>query len=123
MKNLKSDSRKRFKALCEIYPLDEYLSINHLDQPNFIKVDIEGAEIDFFYGANSTITKYKPDLMVEFHGLSLLESGYKFFNDIGYTMLVKGNNKVDKTFINNLSSFHGESCFCFANGKYNNVIF
>ena len=83
--------------MCEIYPLDEYLSINDLDQPNFIKVDIEGAEIDFLFGAISTITKYKPDLMIEFHGLSLLESGYNFFNDIGYTMLVKGNNKVDKT--------------------------
>ena len=123
MKNIERKSHERFKALCEMYPLDEYLSINDLDQPNLIKVDIEGAEIDFLYGAISTITKYKPDLMIEFHSLSLLESGYKYFNDIGYTMLAKGNNKVDKTFINNLSSFHGESCFCFSNGKYKDVEF
>ena len=83
MKNLKSKSRKRFKALGEIYPLDEYLSINDLDKPNFIKVDIEGSEIDFLYGAINTITKWNPDLMIEFHGLSLLESGYKILNDIG----------------------------------------
>ena len=123
IENLKNKPGKRFKALCEIYPLDEYFSINDLDQPDFIKVDIEGAEIDFLYGAISTITKYKPDLMIEFHGLSLLESGYNYFNDIDYTMVDEGNNKIDKTFINNLSSFHGKSCFCFTNGKYNNNIY
>lgn len=106
-----------------MYPLDEYLSSNALDPPTFIKVDIEGAEIDFLNGAINSITKYKPDLLVEFHGLSLLESGYKIFNDIEYTMLAEGSKNVNKKFINNRSMFHGESCFCFANGKYNNVIF
>jgi len=123
MENFKSKSYKRFKAFCEMYPLDDYLSMNNLGKPDLIKVDIEGGEIDFLIGAIRTITKYKPDLMIEFHGLSLLESGYNYFNDINYSMVVKGNKKINKTLINNLSSFHGESCFCFSKGKYNNVVF
>ncbi|GHV38932.1 hypothetical protein FACS1894187_18320 [Synergistales bacterium] len=58
--------------------------------PTFIKMDIEGAEIDALLGARNTITRYKPDLAIcVYHAINhywdiplLLDSwnlGYKFY--------------------------------------------
>jgi FkbM family methyltransferase len=46
--------------LCVIKPLDSV----ELTDPTFIKVDIEGAEMDFLYGASKTLGKTRPTLAI-----------------------------------------------------------
>jgi len=46
--------------LCVIKPLDSV----QITDPTFIKVDIEGAEIDFLHGASKTLEKAKPTLAI-----------------------------------------------------------
>ncbi|MBI3638558.1 FkbM family methyltransferase [Candidatus Wolfebacteria bacterium] len=40
-----------------------------LQAPGFIKIDVEGGEFDVLKGAELTLEKYKPNLLVEIHGL------------------------------------------------------
>lgn len=46
---------------CPVYPLDTYLDGRPV---TFIKVDIEGMEMNFLHGAKKTIQKYKPKMAV-----------------------------------------------------------
>jgi len=58
-----------------------------LDRVDFIKIDVEGMEVDALKGALNTIEKYKPILTVEF-----LKSGYEpvaqFLAALGYQLFV-----------------------------------
>ncbi|MFK5857309.1 MAG: FkbM family methyltransferase [Bacteroidota bacterium] len=47
------------KQSCSVYSLDSYLKGKPV---TFIKVDIEGMEMDFLYGAKNTICKFKPKM-------------------------------------------------------------
>ena len=85
-KNIMLKPGNRFTTIAEIYSLDEYFSINNLDPPNFIKVDIEGGEIDFLNGASHVISKFRPDLMIEFRDLAILKRGYEFLNNQDYVI-------------------------------------
>lgn len=82
------DLNKNNSEVIELIPLDEYVEKNNLNV-GLIKVDIEGAEQDFLKGAEKTIKKYKPSLLISiYHNPSdffnikpLIESwnlGYKF---------------------------------------------
>jgi FkbM family methyltransferase len=48
--------------------LDSIFEEEHLRPPDFIKVDIEGSEIDFLAGAASVINQHRPLLAIELHG-------------------------------------------------------
>ena len=72
--------------------IDDLVSREKLSQVNFIKMDIEGAELDSLKGAEQTIRKYKPRLAVTLYHhlrdfvtipkyLNDLNLGYKFYMD------------------------------------------
>ena len=48
----------------ETYPLDDLIDF----KVDFIKVDIEGMELEVLHGARKTIAKYKPQMMLEIKG-------------------------------------------------------
>ena len=86
--------------------LDEFLG----PPPDFIKIDVEGAELDVIKGAEEMIKKFKPRIFVEAHTID----GYNSYEDIMKTVmefvpditqkLMKGHglysiNNIDKTYI------------------------
>lgn len=52
----------------EIDSLDNQIRDNNLPLPDFVKIDVEGLEMDVLLGMRETI-KYKPKFFIEIHGI------------------------------------------------------
>jgi len=63
--------------------------------PFFIKVDVEGFELDVLRGANNTIKKFEPLVLVEINSLDRFCKIKKFFDNLKYELVdVRGVRKV-----------------------------
>ena len=60
-----------------IVTLDEEIPQASLPAPDFIKIDIEGWEIEALRGARNTLELHKPTLFLEMHGETLREKRRK----------------------------------------------
>jgi FkbM family methyltransferase len=72
--------RARVKTVVEeisMVTLDEVIPQAGLPAPDFIKVDIEGWEIEALRGARNTLESHKPTLFLEMHGETLREKKRK----------------------------------------------
>jgi FkbM family methyltransferase len=71
--------------------LDDDIERNHLPLPDFIKIDIEGMELAALEGMTETLSKHRPALYLEMHGVSEEEKEEKaarivrFLHSMGYT--------------------------------------
>lgn len=87
------DARYRAAGTFEIKILDEVISDYRLPTPDFIKIDVEGAELEVLRGAEATLTGAKPDLFVELHGTGpqgkaeAAEALLEFLTQCGYTAI------------------------------------
>ena len=61
---LGSDKDIKGKALIKQINLDNYLLENNI-QPNFIKIDVDGYEMNVLNGLKQTIAKFKPIMVIE----------------------------------------------------------
>jgi len=52
----------------KVYPIDDVIKKNNLKIPDFLKIDVEGAEYDVLKGALNIIKNNKPDIYLEIHG-------------------------------------------------------
>jgi len=62
---------KKEEIVCRVKPLDSHDFQNNID---FIKIDVEGAEINVLRGAKNTIMKNLPVIMLEIHGNSAMNA-------------------------------------------------
>lgn len=92
--------------LCRIAPLDLYVKENKLPPPSFVKIDIEGAEIDCLKGGYELICKYKPNMLIEFHELCLLKEGYHLLDSWGYRLITQKATAITIKQLEILRSFH-----------------
>ena len=90
------------EVTCSVIKLDEFAPISSLAKIDFIKIDVEGAELPSLQGAESILNKHKPILFVEVCKAWMKSFHYTpkemdtFLTSLGYT-----NFKiVDKTPIN-----------------------
>jgi FkbM family methyltransferase len=60
-----------------IVTLDEEVGQASLPAPDFIKIDIEGWEIEALRGARNTLKLHKPALFIEMHGATMREKRRK----------------------------------------------
>jgi FkbM family methyltransferase len=53
----------------EVDTLDNQIAVNNLPRPDFVKIDVEGLEIDVLQGLVKTISNCRPKLHIELHGI------------------------------------------------------
>jgi len=98
--------KKGFKKVqCKLMPLDEFVKKNKISKIDFIKCDVEGAELFVFQGGINTIERFKPIILSEISRinqskfLSHPNDIIKFFNEKGYLCFVankKGLKEIKK---------------------------
>ena len=64
---------------------------------DFIKIDVDGMELEVLRGAQSIIKTYKPKIMVEVKNTSEVEF-YKVLDEIGYTVIRKFIRNTDSNY-------------------------
>ena len=67
--------------------IDSYCNRHHI-KPDFIKIDVEGNELNVFEGGAVTLKKYKPKILVEIEarhvGQKKVLKTFKFMESLGY---------------------------------------
>jgi len=66
----------------KITTFDRYIEKNNIPKINFIKCDIDGAEVLFLKGARRTLSVYRPFILIEASGSHGRNSCYEIFNEI-----------------------------------------
>jgi FkbM family methyltransferase len=79
--------------------LDEVISAFGISQVSAIKIDVEGAELGVIQGAEETIMKFRPRLVIEAHGLVNLSSLELRLKAMGMTISsnVKASSRPNET--------------------------
>jgi FkbM family methyltransferase len=72
--------------------LDDYCTSH--PAPDFIKCDVEGAELDVFRGAANTLRQWHPTIVCEMHSVENQFAVTRLFLDFGYTCYALGVNHV-----------------------------
>lgn len=75
--------------------LDDFINEGKLPLPDCLKIDVEGDEMNVFFGAQQLLSKHKPMIFLDVHGKENYHSCYNFFNVLGYALfLIDGKNKT-----------------------------
>ncbi len=86
--------------------LDEFLIENNVEKIDFLRMDIEGSEVEAYAGMKQTIKKFKPSILMEVHNSYLgtkktIEFLTKLKQD-GYDAQYYISRNVDVSFIGNV---------------------
>ena len=77
--------------------LDTFVKEQNIETVNFLKMDIQGAEMDLLMGASATISKHKPTIFLEalilFNDTRAL---YEKFKEYGYNVYLIGEESIQK---------------------------
>ncbi|MEX2641096.1 MAG: FkbM family methyltransferase [Balneolales bacterium] len=93
--HIKTDILNEEKSMVidvEVDTLDNQIRNNSLAKPDFVKIDVEGMELDVLLGMQETIKKDKPQIYIEIHGNSTArkidnaEQVIGFLISYGYTV-------------------------------------
>ena len=75
-----------------IVTLDEEIGEAQLPKPDFIKIDIEGWEIEALRGGRQTLETHKPALFLEMHGETMREKKKKVTEIVEFLWSVSYRN-------------------------------
>lgn len=82
---------------CQVRKLDDFVSEKELPLPDFMKIDVEGAEIKVLRGARDTIAKSRPKILFEVSkGLwekqgTSHDEAQSFFKSMSYRLFLHGD--------------------------------
>jgi FkbM family methyltransferase len=85
-------------SIVPVTSIDKFMEDNNINRIDYIKLDIEGAELEALKGAKNTIRKYKPDLAIcIYHNLGndVIDIPIWLFSNFGniYNFKVKHHSK------------------------------
>ena len=97
---LMNEHRDNIEITCQVDTLDSFFQMKKLKKLNFIKCDIEGAELLAFKGGYETIKQYKPIIFSELLRKWSAKFNYhpneviQLFKEIGYGCYFANNDKL-----------------------------
>lgn len=59
----------------ELTTIDDFVAVSNISAIDFIKVDVEGLELEVIKGAKNTISQFLPSLFIEFNSYALVSNG------------------------------------------------
>lgn len=65
------NQKEKHKSIIHLKTLDSYVDHNHLSRLDVMKVDIDGHEPNFIRGAQATLKRFRPVILMEFMQLAL----------------------------------------------------
>ena len=68
--------------------LDDLVSSGQVPPPDFVKMDVEGAEHDVLTGAVSVLQKHKPVILLSTHGTVVHDRCCSFLRELGYELRI-----------------------------------
>jgi FkbM family methyltransferase len=72
IRNAIASSAEETESVCvPVNSLDEEIRQGSLRDPDFVKVDVEGMELDVLHGMCETVARRKPALYIEIHGANI----------------------------------------------------
>lgn len=92
--------KKLKKVEVELTTIDDFISGNNIEKVDFIKIDVEGAELDTLKGAVNCLKAHKPKMTLGLHPAPIrlkgdsLEEIYDLLTDCNYTI------KLDDSILN-----------------------
>ena len=81
----------------KVVALDELCSTEELPPPDFIKMDIEGAEFMALKGAKDILTQQRPTIFLATHGETVHEQCCEFLRSLGYQLTPIDGNELSRS--------------------------
>lgn len=82
MGHISNDGRLCVKAVS----IDKLFRAGELPEPDFVKIDVEGAELLVLSGAKTTLTTAHPTIFLATHGDDIHKSCCDFLHELGYRL-------------------------------------
>jgi len=77
--------------------LDELMLSGKIPPPEYLKIDVEGAEILVLSGAKSLLVRYHPVIFLATHGFEVHRQCCEFLSSIGYELQSINEKNIDET--------------------------
>jgi FkbM family methyltransferase len=77
--------------------LDDLVLNDEIPLPDYIKIDVEGAEFLVISGAKSMLAKHQPTIFLAAHGIEVHQQCITFLHSIGYKLLSINSKNIDET--------------------------
>jgi len=120
------NNNKNYKISVPIKKLDDYVIANKIEKIDFIKIDVEGAELLVLKGAENILKNYSPVIMMELYSDHTKYFGYSPEEVINYMIDFDYHiYEIDKTeigFMNKVNSFRNTSNYNFLAMKNDDIL-
>ena len=85
----------------ECLTIDSFIAKTGARIPQFVKVDVEGAEMMVLRGGKAFFAQHRPVIFMEVHNILLMHAVQAFFIDLGYSVKVldEENSTLSKCFV------------------------
>jgi FkbM family methyltransferase len=111
-----SDSNRLYQPIvCDSTTIDDFIKAGN-PPPTFIKIDVEGAEVDVLRGAIETLMQIRPSVMCETHGADNAAKVYEILHGVGYRLFNVSQNVIPVDSINDMPTnmYEGHVYACHA---------